>query len=142
MKKTVKMLLAAILTLTLLLSAVPALAFDSFQEEGPGRYYATLPGDGNSEIRVVSTRKFLVVKDGYKEYFNFRVEDGKLILTNADGVDTEVTVDEAGKGHLELALGNGDTFTASIGRLALGYIINTGVFPIEMQKVGPVEGGV
>ena len=137
MKKTVKMLLAAILALTLLLSAVPALAYSSFQVEGGTKAYISIPmSGGKGEIKFVSTRKCLIVKDGYKEYFSFRIEDGKLILTNADGVDTELTIGEDGKGALEITLANGETFTASLAGRVVNNIINNGVFPIEKEEGG------
>ncbi len=107
----------------------------SSSSAGAAKGYISIPGSvGLGEIKFVSTHKCYIFKDGYKEYFDFRVEDGKLILTNADGVETEVSVGEDGKGALELALANGDTFTAEFGSRALNYIINNGVFPIEKQN--------
>ena len=98
--------------------------------------YISIPtsGEGEGEIKFVSTRKCVVTLNGEKEYFNFRVEDGKLILTNADGVETEVAVDEDGKGALEITLSNGETFTATFPSTKLSGIINNGVFPIQKQN--------
>ena len=95
--------------------------------------YISIPasGEGEGEIKFVSTRKCVVTLNGVKEYFSFRVEDGKLILTNAEGAETEVTVGEDGKGALEITLGNGEIFTASFPRTTLNGIINNGVFPIQ-----------
>ena len=156
-KKNLRTLLAALLALILILSATAALASEpdsisggpigqliinpssdnnnpgSGPSEKTGAAYLSIPmsGEGVGELKFVSTRKCLVVKDGYREYFGFRVEDGKLIFTNADGVDTEVAVGEDGRGALELALANGETFTADIAKTTLSSIIHNGVFPIE-----------
>ena len=160
MKKNLRTLLAALLALVMILSVTAALAYDpvmppsgdniispsiggiSFSPSsggsssaGAAKGYISIPGSvGLGEIKFVSTRKCYIFKDGYKEYFDFQVEDGKLILINADGEHTEVTVGEDGKGALEVALGNGDIFTAEFGSRALTYIVNNGVFPIEKQK--------
>ena len=107
----------------------------SSSSAGAAKGYISIPGSVG-EIKFVSTRKCYIFKDGYKEYFDFRVEDGKLILTNADGEQTEVTVGEDGKGALEIALGNGDIFTAEFNRTMLNYIVNNGVFPIEKEEGG------
>ena len=156
MKRNLRVFLAVLLALTLILSAVAALAEESDgisagpigqlinpgsgnnnpgsgPSEKTGAAYLSIPmsGEGVGELKFVSTRKCLVVKDGYREYFGFRVEDGKLIFTNADGVDTEVAVGEDGRGALELALANGETFTADIAKTTLSSIIHNGVFPIE-----------
>lgn len=150
-KKNLRTLLAALLALILILSATAALASQptdsnhgisigeltitpgSGPSEKTGAAYLSIPmsGEGVGELKFVSTRKCLVVKDGYREYFGFRVEDGKLIFTNADGLDTEVAVGEDGRGALELALANGETFTADIAKTTLSSIIHNGVFPIE-----------
>ncbi|MBR0229358.1 MAG: hypothetical protein IJQ62_13515 [Clostridia bacterium] len=100
---------------------------------GAGSDYISVPfsGEGEGEIKFVSTRRCVVTLNGVKEYFSFRVEDGKLILTNAEGVETEVTVGEDGKGALEITLGNGETFTASFPATTLSGIVNNGVFPIQ-----------
>ncbi len=163
MKKNLCTLLAALLALTLILSAVPALAelvcphchqSQYLRNFGNGvwgcdwceRYitpinaggkYISVPssGEGDGEIKFVSTRKCVVTLNGVKEYFSFRVEDGKLILTNADGAETEVTVGEDGKGTLEITLGNGETFTATFPSTKLSYIVNNGVFPIEKENL-------
>ncbi len=161
MKKNLRTLLAALLALILILilSATAALADEpdsnsgipigelinpasgdnnpgSGPSEKTGAAYLSIPmsGEGVGELKFVSTRKCLVAKDGYREYFGFRVEDGKLIFTNADGVDTEVAVGEDGRGALEVALGNGETFTTEINRTMLNYIVNNGVFPTEKQN--------
>ena len=158
MKKNLNKLLAALLTLILLLSAVPALAGVKCPKCGGtkaypiaggfytcpdctlkftvgGSGYLTLPMSGADEsagkITFVSTRRCLIVKGDYREYFAFRVEDGKLILTSAEGVETVLAPDAEGKGVLELALANGETFNADFTRATLSYIIHNGVFPIQ-----------
>ena len=155
MKKNLRILLAALLALVMILSVTAALAGEptgsiggisygpsnpsggpssggSSSSAGAAKGYISIPGSvGLGEIKFVSTRKCYIFKDGYKEYFGFRIEDGKLILTNADGVETEVTVGEDGKGALEITLGNGETFTASFPATTLSGIVNNGVFPIQ-----------
>ena len=184
MKKKLCTLLAALLALTLILSAVPALAAavlcpecgqvahptggttgdgrplytcysqgcplfdDVFAVDAPSepasasaKGYISVPssGEGEGEIKFVSTRRCVVTLNGVKEYFNFRVEDGKLILTNAEGVETELTAGEDGKGLLEITLSNGETFTATFPSTKLSYIVNNGVFPIQTQnQVEPI----
>ena len=80
---------------------------------GAGSDYISVPfsGEGEGEIKFVSTRRCVVTLNGVKEYFSFRVEDGK--------------------GALEITLGNGETFTASFPATTLSGIVNNGVFPIQ-----------
>ncbi|MBR0229466.1 MAG: hypothetical protein IJQ62_14055 [Clostridia bacterium] len=170
MKKNLRTILAALLALTLILSATAALANTAAPDGAKcthcgstktvyvytdevngsvyfcygcglsffikGSRYISIPtsGEGEGNITFVSTRRCVVTLNGVKEYFNFRVEDGKLILTNADGVETEVTVGEDGKGTLEITLSNGETVTVAFPSTTLSGIVNNGVFPIEKQE--------
>lgn len=56
------------------------------------------------------------------------------IPASGEGVETELTAGEDGKGLLEITLSNGETFTATFPSTKLSYIINNGVFPIQKQN--------
>lgn len=144
MKKSLKMFLSALLALVLILSAVPAaFALDPGQAAAGGEVYTDYlsvyaQGKGAAEIVFVSTRKCAINTGKHKEYFSFRVVDGQIIFTSADG--EEICMEEDGKrGVADFPLRSGETVHIVFSRADLHRIRKGKVIPTR-QAAAPDQG--
>ena len=140
MKKSLKMFLTALLALVLILSAVPAAFAQQIENEEVYTDYLSVyaQGKGTTEIVFVSLRKCAINTGKYKEYFSFRVENGQIIFTNAEG--EEIYMEEDGKrGIADFTLANGETAHIVFTRADLYRIKEAKVLPTR-QAAAPDQG--
>ena len=141
MKKSLKMFLTALLALALILSAVPA-AFaqqiDNNEEVYTDYLSVYAQGKGAAEIVFVSTCECAINTGKHKEYFSFRVVDGQITFTSADG--EEICMEEDGKrGVADFPLRSGETVHIVFTRADLHRIREGKVIPTR-QAAAPDQG--